>query len=266
MPIRRGIAVKARVVGAGDPVVDGLPTPGLDYGYRTIGQGPRQAAPGTLATPDYLVGTATALLAAERLPTNTATVSWDMSTPGQFKANVIGGGGGPAPATTVTSETTYGISPAVGLDTTYARAGHTHGSPTAPTAASVGAVPTTRAIATTGGIVGGGDLSADRSFSLTYGTLANTVTQGDDARLSDARTPAGAAGGQLGGTYPNPDVRGIRETAGPTMLTLGAVADGQMLKRVGSTLIGVTLTFTLAFSGDPQMEPSGQQLSAGRST
>lgn len=52
--------------------------------------------------------------------------------------------------------------------------------------------------------------------------------------------PSGAAGGQLGGTYPDPDVRGLRETAGPTLLTLGAWADGDFLKRVGSTAAGAT--------------------------
>jgi hypothetical protein len=41
-------------------------------------------------------------------------------------------------------------------------------------------------------------------FSPVYGTAAGTVCQGNDARLSDSRAPSGAAGGQLGGTYPNP--------------------------------------------------------------
>lgn len=53
-----------------------------------------------------------------------------------------GGGGGGIPATTVTSETSFGLSPVVGTGTKYARDDHTHGSPTAPTAASVGASPT----------------------------------------------------------------------------------------------------------------------------
>lgn len=46
------------------------------------------------------------------------------------------------PATTVTDETTYGIAKAVGVDTTYAREDHTHGSPAltanTPTASAVG--------------------------------------------------------------------------------------------------------------------------------
>lgn len=48
------------------------------------------------------------------------------------------GGSGGDPATTVESETTFGISAAVGTDTEYARQDHTHGSPANPvTAAAV---------------------------------------------------------------------------------------------------------------------------------
>ncbi len=42
--------------------------------------------------------------------------------------------GGGTPATTVTDETTYGITPAVGTDLEYARQDHTHGSPPTPSA------------------------------------------------------------------------------------------------------------------------------------
>jgi hypothetical protein len=55
-------------------------------------------------------------------------------------------------------------------------------------------------------------------------------------RIEDVETAA--MGGQLGGNFPNPDVRGIRETGGPTLLTIGAVADGQFLVRSGTDIVG----------------------------
>lgn len=44
--------------------------------------------------------------------------------------------------------------------------------------------------------------------------------------------------GQIGGTAAIPDIRGLRETTGPTLLTLGAIADTQMLVRSGANIIG----------------------------
>jgi hypothetical protein len=48
-----------------------------------------------------------------------------------------GGGGGGTPASSVVSETTFGLSPVVGTSTDYARGDHSHGSPTIPLASSV---------------------------------------------------------------------------------------------------------------------------------
>ena len=58
-----------------------------------------------------------------------------------------GGGGGGTAASSVVAETSFGASSAVGVATTYARGDHTHGTPAAPTAASVGADPTGTAAA-----------------------------------------------------------------------------------------------------------------------
>jgi hypothetical protein len=39
------------------------------------------------------------------------------------------------------------------------------------------------------GLTGGGDLSANRSFAVAYGSTAGSACEGNDARLSDSRTP-----------------------------------------------------------------------------
>jgi hypothetical protein len=57
-------------------------------------------------------------------------------------------------------------------------------------------IPDTAALVTTArqviagtGLTGGGTLAADRTLTVSYGSSAGTAAQGNDARLSDARTP-----------------------------------------------------------------------------
>lgn len=52
-----------------------------------------------------------------------------------------------------------------------------------------GKVPTSRTITAGTGLTGGGTLAADRSLAVVFGTTAGTACQGNDARLTDARTP-----------------------------------------------------------------------------
>ena len=108
----------------------------------------------------------------------------------------------------------------------------------------------------------GAEHTADTLANLNSKVSDATLIDTGDSRLSDARTPtahdlAGAEhnadtlanlnskvsdatllnlAGQLGGTAAFPDVRGIRETGGPTNLTLGTITDGEFLKRTGTTI------------------------------
>lgn len=64
-----------------------------------------------------------------------------------------------------------------------------------------GGVPTSRTLTAGTGLTGGGDLTADRTFAVDFGTTAGKVAQGNDSRLSDARTPtAHATSHHTGGT------------------------------------------------------------------
>ena len=66
---------------------------------------------------------------------------------------------------------------------------HKTGGTDALTPADIGAVPTTVQVIAGTGLSGGGSLAANRTLAVTYGTAAGTACQGNDARLSNARTP-----------------------------------------------------------------------------
>lgn len=81
-----------------------------------------------------------------------------------------GGGGGGTPATTVESETTFGIAAAVGTDTEYARQDHTHGTP---------ANPVTGAAVSTLGFIGPILVSDTPSTPLVFADLIQNEAQDD---------------------------------------------------------------------------------------
>lgn len=57
------------------------------------------------------------------------------------------------------------------------------------TSGVAGAVPSSRTVTAGTGLTGGGDLSANRTVAADFGSGAGKVCQGNDSRLSDARTP-----------------------------------------------------------------------------
>jgi hypothetical protein len=75
---------------------------------------------------------------------------------------------------------------------------------------------------------------------LIYNSTTSQVQAYNGTTWEDATgaSPSGAAGGDLDGTYPNPTVKAITETSGATSLVIGAIADGEILQRVGAALVG----------------------------
>ncbi len=80
--------------------------------------------------------------------------------------------------------------------------------------------------------------SSIASLTLNVGTAANTVAAGNDPRFSDARVPTGNAGGDLGGTYPNPTLAKIKGVD----ISIAALLTGQFLKYDGTNWVNTTLS------------------------
>ena len=80
-------------------------------------------------------------------------------------------------------------------------------------------VSTTRTITAGTGLTGGGDLSANRTLAVSYGTTAGTAAQGNDSRITGAvqSSLVDAKGDLLAGTADN------------TVARLAAPADGRVL-------------------------------------
>lgn len=99
-----------------------------------------------------------------------------------------------------------------------------------------GGVPTSRAISSGTGLTGGGDLSVDRTLSVVYGTTAGTSAQGNDSRLSNARTPtAHAASHGPGGS----------DETNSTLPLNGAVISGNITLSPGAYLYYVSASCTI---------------------
>lgn len=208
-----------------------------DYTAAQVG-----AVPVTLvdAAGDLLVGSAADTLA--RLPVSATAgdvLTADPAQPNKIKwAPAAGGGGG----VTSFNTRTGAVVPADG-DYTPAQVGaDVAGSATAALAAAnnytdtqvAGRVPTARTITAGTGLTGGGDLTANRSFAVSYGTAAGTAAQGNDSRIVGA---APAASPTFTGTVTN-DGRGVEKLTDLGNVTGAVTPDALAGNRLKATLTG----------------------------
>lgn len=108
----------------------------------------------------------------------------------------------------------------------------------------------TRMLTAGAGLSGGGDLTADRTFAVVFGSIAGTVAQGDDARLADARTPlAHAATHGAAGTDPvtitEAQVTGLGADLAARALAIRSLAAGTGLSGGGD--LTADRTFAIVF-------------------
>jgi hypothetical protein len=144
-----------------------------------------------------------------------------------------GGGGGGTPASSVVSETTFGLSPVVGTSTDYARGDHSHGTPTVPLASSV---------------------VSETAFgqSSAVGTSTNVARQ--DHTHGTPAVPAHSALSTLGWTssgHTGSTTSVAAFNGGGAAQIVQATADETMLVRRGGTLQWVAIVAAVGFLNDP---------------
>ena len=120
-------------------------------------------------------------------------------------------------------------------------------------AALDGKAPTTRTITAGTGLTGGGDLTANRTLAVSYGTTAGTAAQGNDTRLSDARTPTSHAASHASGGADALAISGAQVTSGtipPARLATGVPVAGTYLDGTGAwTALPAVSNTTVTWDG-----------------
>ena len=116
-----------------------------------------------------------------------------------------------------------------------------------------GKVPTTRTITAGTGLTGGGDLTANRTLAVSYGTTAGTAAQGNDTRLSDARTPTSHAASHASGGADALAISGAQVTSGtipPDRLATGVPVAGAYVDGTGAwTALPAVSNTTVTWDG-----------------
>ena len=120
-------------------------------------------------------------------------------------------------------------------------------------AALDGKAPTTRTITAGTGLTGGGDLTANRTLAVSYGTTAGTAAQGNDTRLSDARTPTSHAASHASGGADALAISGAQVTSGtipPDRLATGVPVAGAYVDGTGAwTALPAVSNTTVTWDG-----------------
>ena len=129
----------------------------------------------------------------------------------------------------------------------------TVGKTTGLQAALDGKAPTTRTITAGTGLTGGGDLTANRTLAVSYGTTAGTAAQGNDTRLSDARTPTSHAASHAAGGADALAISGAQVTSGtipPARLATGVPVAGAYVDGTGAwTALPAVSNTTVTWDG-----------------
>ena len=181
-------------------------------------------------------------------PSTPAFVPWELWGPVLDRLDTIeaggGGGGGSDPTAvkltgdqTITGVKTFTSAPVV-PDSAF-----TIGKTSGLQAALDSKAPTTRTITAGTGLTGGGDLTANRTLAVSYGTTAGTAAQGNDTRLSDARTPTSHAASHAAGGADALAISGAQVTSGtipPARLGTGTASDSTVLYGDGTWKTGPT--------------------------
>jgi hypothetical protein len=137
--------------------------------------------------------------------------------------------------------------------------GHTHAQAevTGLAADLAGKVPTGRTISAGTGLTGGGDLTANRTLAVTYGTTAGTAAQGNDARLSDARPPTAH-------THTQADITNLVTDLAGKVPTSRTVSAGTGLTGGGDLSANRTLTVSYGTTAGTAAQGNDSRLSDAR--
>ena len=243
-----GTADRIRLAADGSLTVTGLPsTPGLFLLIypRIVTGDPATLGPVTIPTqPDGSTLNLGDLIT--DWPSTPVFVPWELWGPVLDRIDAIeaggGGGGGSDPNAvkltgdqTITGVKTFTDAPVV-PDSAF-----TVAKTSGLQAALNGKAPTTRTITAGTGLTGGGDLTANRTLAVSYGTTAGTAAQGNDPRLSDARTPTAHAATHAAGGADELAISGAQVTSGtipPDRLGTGTASDSTVLHGDGTWKTG----------------------------